>query len=132
MKLSGLLAVVGLGLVQPATAAADCYFVVVFGAERPVIKMPRYSHRFATFVHQFPDGRLEAFSISWLPQTGKVRPLWPCAEPGRNFNLEETLRLRCAHRLLVACWVPYQIHPDLWQLALWQRSRLDILQVLYK
>jgi hypothetical protein len=132
MKLSRLLVVVGLGLVQPASVAADCYFVVVFGAQRPVIKMPRYSHSFATFVHQFPDGRLEAFSISWLPQTGRVRPLWPWPETGRNFPLDETLQLCCANRMQVACWGPYQIHPDLWQLAQWQRSRLESGQVLYK
>lgn len=133
MSKAWLLAVVGLGVAAgEAPAAGDCYFVTVFGAQRPVIKAPRYSHSFATFVHRFPDGRLEAFTISWLPQTGKVRPLRPSPEPGRNFTLAETLQLCSANRMEVACWGPYQIHPNLWQLAQRQRCRLESGQVLYK
>jgi len=131
--MSWWLAVVGLGLsAQPGPAAGDCYFVIVFGAQRPIVKAARYSHSFATFVHQMADGRLEAFTISWLPQTGKVRPLRPWPETGRNFPLDETLRLCCANRMEVACWGPYQVHPDLWRLALGQRNRLETGQVLYK
>ena len=132
MNKAWLLAVVGLSLFAEEAPAADYYFVVVFGAQRPVVKAARYSHSFATFVHQFPDGRLEAVTLSWLPQSGKVRPLWPWAEAGRNFPLGETLQLCAANRMEVACWGPYQIHPNLWQLALWQRNRLETGQVLYK
>jgi hypothetical protein len=121
-----------LALSAPAAAAEDAYFVVVFGAQRPVVKAPRYSHSFATFAHLLPDGRLEAFTISWLPATADVRPLLPEPEQGFNFDLPTTLRLCQQNRMEVACWGPYRIHPDLWNRARWQRSRLESGQVLYK
>lgn len=115
-----------------AAAAEDVYFAIVFGAQRPVVKAPRYSHSFATFTHLTPDGRLEAFTISWLPATGEVRPLRLWAEAGRNFTLEETLRLCQENRMEVACWGPYQIQPELWQRACWQKDRLESGAVSYK
>jgi hypothetical protein len=118
---------------SPQAACADGdYFVIVFGAQRPVFKVARYSHSFATFVHRTPEGGLEAFTISWLPQTGRVRPLWPWPEPGRNFTLLETLQWCYANNMEVACWGPYQVHPDLWHRALAQKARLESGAVLYK
>ena len=134
MRATWLLGLVGLGLgpAGPTAAAGDAYFVAVFGAQRPVVKAPRYSHSFAVFAHLAPDGRLEWFTISWLPCTGRVHPLRLRPEPGRNFTLQETLGLCQQNRMEVACWGPYQAHPDLWQRALWQKERLKGGQVLYK
>jgi hypothetical protein len=134
MRVRELISAVGLGLALagPAAAAEDAYFMVVFGAQRPVVKAPRYSHSFATFAHLLPDGRLETFTISWLPVTADVRPLRPEPEAGFNFDLPTTLRLCRENRMEVACWGPYQIHPDLWHRARWQQSRLESGQVLYK
>jgi hypothetical protein len=115
-----------------AVAAEDAYFVIVFGAQRPLIKDPRYSHSFAAFAHLTPDGRLETFTISWLPRTAEIHPLWIEPEEGCNFDLCATLRWCRDNRMVVACWGPYQIHPDLWRRALWQKWRLESGQVLYK
>ena len=124
----------GLALGQPAAAPVcqDVYYVVVFGAQRPGLKAARYSHSFATFVHLAPGGGLEAFTISWLPRSARVKPLFPVPERGRNFTLQETLQLCQANRTEVACWGPYQVHPDLWHRARWQKGRLEGGQVLYK
>jgi hypothetical protein len=120
------------GLAGRSSAAQDAFFVVVFGSERPVIKAPRYSHTFATFIHLRPDGLIEQFTISWLPVTDNLRPYAVLPEIGRNFTLVETLRWADENRLATARWGPYQIDPDLWNRALWQKQRLDSGQVLYQ
>ena len=61
-----------------------------------------------------------------------MRPLSPSPEPGRNFDLHTTLALTRENRMEVACWGPYQADPDLWRRALWQKSRLEGWQVLYR
>src|SRR5262249_51940011 len=86
----------------------------------------------AAFAHRTPDGRLEAFTISWLPRTGQVRPLAPEPEEGYNFDLQATLRFCYDNRMEVACWGPYQADADLWRRALWQKRRLEAGQVLYQ
>jgi hypothetical protein len=134
MKSAGLLAALTLWSCLPARAstAGDTYFVIVFGSEHPVIKAPRYSHTFATFIHLTPDRRIEEFTISWLPLNGDIRPLCPAPEVGRNFTLVETLRLSEENGLVVARWGPYQIDPDLWNRAVLQKQRLESGQVLYR
>src|SRR5688500_9295583 len=72
--------------------AGDEYFVVVFGAQRPFIKTARHAHSWAAFVRRTPAGAVESFTISWLPDTGRVRPLAIRPEAGRNYTLEETFR----------------------------------------
>jgi hypothetical protein len=121
-----------LTLAAPVPAQADTFFVTVFGAQRPVIKLARHSHSFATFVRVYPNGCAADFTISWLPATGNVRPFALKPEPGRNFSLVETFQLCADNGMGVAAWGPYQIHPDLWNRALAQKSRLDSGQVLYK
>jgi hypothetical protein len=134
MKVIPILGVAGLwlGLATPAPAAGDQYFAIIFGAQRPVIKVPRYAHSFAAFVHWMPGGRFESFTISWMPWTEEIRPLWLEPERGRNLTLRETLRWCYENRLEMAAWGPYQIQPDLWRRALWQRCRLETGQVLYQ
>src|SRR5262249_44262934 len=134
MRVNRILYLLGAWLVcaSPALAAGDLYFAIVFGAQRPLIKVPNYSHSFAAFARLTPTGRLEAFTISWLPRTGEVRVLRLEPEPGRNFSLAETLQFCSDNRMVVARWGPYQIHPDLWHRAQWQKTRLESAQVLYK
>ena len=130
---AGLIAaVLGLAACVRADAAPDAYFVAVFGVQRPGVNLPRFSHSFAVFAHLRPDGRLEAFTISWLPRTGEVRPFWPAPEEGHNFDLYSTLRWIDDNNLEASVWGPYQCDPDLWRRALYQKTRLESGQVLYK
>jgi hypothetical protein len=128
---SAVLALVGL-LALAGGAAHGAFYVVVWGAQRPVIKDPRYSHSFATFIRTCPDGRLEHFTISWLPVNGEVHVLRISPEPGRNFGLAETLELCRRNRMEVARWGPYEVTEDLWARAVEQRGRLERGEVLYK
>jgi hypothetical protein len=127
MKLQAALLVAGF-LIAPAALSspgADRYYVIVWGAQRPVFKSPRYAHSFATFVHIDCAGRTEEITISWLPATGYVRPLARRPEPGRNFSLCETLDYCGQNRMEVAAWGPYITTEDLWQRALCYKARLD-------
>jgi hypothetical protein len=132
MKIGWYLWAIGLLLAPAAARAGDAYFVTVFGAQRPLIKLPRRTHSFAAFFRVCPGQRVEAFTISWLPASGEMRPLALAPEPGRNFTLNETLAFCAANRMEVAAWGPYQIDPCLWDAALRQKARLESGQVLYK
>jgi hypothetical protein len=91
-----------LALGAGARAGEDMYFAVVFGAQRPLLQLPRYTHSFATFAHLDPAGRLEAFTISWLPSTAEVRVLRLQPEPGHNYTLAQTLKWCRDNRMQVA------------------------------
>jgi hypothetical protein len=117
--------------------AGDAYFVMVFGSQR-ALNIPNYSHSWATFVRVTGDGtgprgrRLEAHTISWLPETAVVRAWALLPECGRNFDLHTTLRdaLDCDER--VSMWGPYPIDRDLYCRALKQIHLLASGRVRYK
>ena len=113
-------------------AADEAYYVVVFGAQRTPIKSPRYSHTWASFVHERADGTTEVATLSWLPATGEVRPYALRPEQGRNFSLEETLCMCRSNRMEVTIFGPYRICPELYQSALMQIARLEGGQVSYQ
>lgn len=112
--------------------AQDAYYVVVFGAQPPGLKNPRRTHSFATFIRTDAAGGVEYFTISWLPVNGNVRPWAIHPEVGRNWGLEETLRLCRELDLRVATFGPYQIDCDLWNRAVVQKQWLESGNVLYK
>lgn len=126
------LAGLSVGQAAPSCPAEDSYYVIMWGGQRPVFKAARYSHSWATFVHVCCDGRTEELTISWLPVTGQIRPLARRPEPGRNYALRETLDYCACHGMEVAAWGPYQIDPDLWNRAIWQKARLDSGMIQYK
>jgi hypothetical protein len=115
--------------------AQDYYFVMVFSSERDS-PMPKYSHTWATFVKAtpvLPQGFvLEAHTISWLPENGVMRVVALLPEPGRNFDLESTLRwaLNSGQRLFM--WGPYQVDPALYDRARAQKALLESGCVRYK
>jgi hypothetical protein len=118
----------------PTCDAADEYYVIVFGqqADPP---LPRFTHTWAIFVKAIPlpDGRrqLEAYTISWYPQTGVVRCLW-LPEPGVNLDIVATLRQARALEAQTAMLGPYRIQPELYERAVRQVMRLQSGQIRYK
>src|SRR5207245_6408751 len=110
---------------------------LVFGSQRPRPN-PNYSHSFATFVHATGEGRFpkatvfkDVFTISWLPVSGRVRTGALFPEPGRNYELHETIRWAYASCQRISVWGPYEIEQDLFCRA---RRQFDLLndQVRYK
>src|SRR5581483_9978023 len=87
-----------LALLLPASPvrASEFYYVIIFAAQRDALQ-PRYSHSFAAFARARGTGPcadyycLDAFTISWLPQTLELHPFRLLPEPGVNLDLHRTL-----------------------------------------
>lgn len=93
-------------------AAADRYFVVVFGSQS-MPKVPQQTHTFLTGF-RVPAGQTapaDVFTISWLPATLVIRDLRLHPEPGVNLTLDQTLQLVTAQRQRVSLWGPYEVPP---------------------
>jgi hypothetical protein len=134
------LAVTAVALVLYCAAparAGEAYFVMVFGSQQTP-NNPNYSHTWATFVRATGEGpgpqgyRLEAHTISWLPENLIVRTRALLPECGRNFDLHATTRYALANDERVSLWGPYQIDPELYGRALKQIDLLESGQVRYK
>jgi hypothetical protein len=134
------LAVTAVALLLSAAAPArarDFYFVMVFGSQQTP-NNPNYSHSWATFVRATGEGpcpqnyRLEAHTISWLPENMIVRTRALLPECGRNFDLHTTIRYALGNDERVSMWGPYVIEPDLYGRALRQIELLESGRVGYK
>jgi hypothetical protein len=98
------------------------YFLLFFGSQ-DALRHPAYTHTWATLV-RVPEsevGRcapaaggcvdplLDVQTISWLPTKGTIDPRNYTVEPGRNYDLHETLRLAYDTKQSVAVWGPYEV-----------------------
>lgn len=118
----------------PIHAADDRYFLLVFGAERPS-RSPDHAHTFATFVKRSETAegaRLEVRTISWLPAKLPVRTLKIRPEAGHNYELHETIRFLQGDGQRVSVWGPYEIRPELYEMAGCQIARLNSGAIRYK
>jgi len=117
-----------------AARADNRYYIMMFASQRDNPKLPRFAHTFATFVHIGNTGgkeRIEAHTISWLPQTLDVVPrLRP--EPGKNFDLKATLTWAERDGQRVIAWGPFQIDKKLYELAREQVERLNKGGIAYR
>ena len=119
-----------------ANAAADEYYLLMFGSQR-VPANPNYAHTFATFVKVCQTGPAkktitEAHTISWLPANLKIRIGALLPEDGHNFGLHETLKFAGSTKQRVSLWGPYPIEPELYERALRRKGVLESGQVRYK
>src|SRR5206468_2996196 len=76
--------------------------------------------------------RLECVTISWLPESLKVRLFALCAEPGVNLGLHQTLKYTLGNDERVSMWGPYRIEPEVYAWATRQRDHLESGEVRYK
>jgi hypothetical protein len=98
------------------------YFLILFGSH-DLLHRPQYSHTWATLVRMRAsevgqcgtrtpgcvDPALDVHTISWLPVTGKINPRNFCVEPGRNYELHETMKFAYDSNQSVAVWGPYEV-----------------------
>ncbi len=96
----------------------------------------------------YKNREFEAFTISWLPADftrhphlcvfrGNGSSINPenntCPlEPGRNFSLEETIKLATHDNLTVAMWGPYEIAKPGFDLAVKRKRLLDEGKIKYR
>jgi len=114
-------------VVWPSPSQPARYFFTLFAGQSVPFR-PRTAHTWATWtkVTPTPTGLLvEPITISWLPASGVVRPLWPWPVPGRNLSLEETLRIMAEHNSRVSRWGPYEVTAEQFRLALRQYNFLQ-------
>jgi len=109
--------------------AGERYYLLVFGAQTTP-KLPRFTHTWVTVVRVAPAApgcrpAVEAHTIIWLPEKVFINTLWPCVEPGRNFTLDETMRVVLGQCERVSLWGPYEIPPGLYRKALIQKGFME-------
>lgn len=120
---------------EPSAPIPTRYFFILYGGQSLPFK-PRTAHTWATFVKAAPavDGTmlLETVTISWLPETGQVKPYRLRPERGRNFTLDETFALAESHDDRVSMWGPFEINAERYEQAVAQRQRLESGVVRYR
>ena len=100
------------------------FFMIVWSFQGPDDDLV-HAHTFVSFYsgNDLQKGIVHPETISWLPATGTVQPFG--AEEGRNFSLDETLRMACHARRQVRSWGPYEVRAELVERA---KKRLALLQ----
>lgn len=96
---------------------------------------PKTAHTWATFVkacHSSDTLVLETFTISWLPVDMPVKPLRLRPVHGRNYSLEETMRLYTTGKHEIGLWGPYEIREYWYQEAALRKANLDSGCVKYR
>ncbi len=101
-------------LAAPAAAGADDY-LMVFAADS-IPYNPTKAHTFAAVVRvETAGGRpprvVDVTSLSWLPESMKVRAFALRPERGRNVPLEETIGVWEESGGRVCLWGPYRVTP---------------------
>jgi hypothetical protein len=97
---------------------------------------------------KYMNREFEAFTISWLPEDfltnpnlcvfdGPLSRTIPAnnkcpISPGRNFTLEETIKLAVAQKNAVAMWGPYEIKQEAFDLAVKRKELLDGGTIKYR
>jgi hypothetical protein len=97
---------------------------------------------------KYKNREFEAFTISWLPSDFMTNPNLcvfdgplsrtipqnnKCpVSPGRNFTLEETIKLAVAQKNAVAIWGPYEIKQGGFDLAVKRKNLLDGGTIKYR
>jgi hypothetical protein len=99
-------------------------------------------------IQKYGNREFEAFTISWLPADFMENPNLcvfdgPLSRtipknnkcpvlPGRNFSLEETVKLAVAQKNAVAMWGPYEIQKPGFDLAVKRKELLDGGTIKYR
>ena len=99
-------------------------------------------------LRRYKNREFEAFTISWLPSDFMTNPdlcvfkgtgarLFAKANkcplsPGRNFTLEETIKLAANEKSAVAMWGPYEIDKKAFDLAVKRKRLLDAGTIKYR
>lgn len=123
-------------------SAGEAYYLLMFGSQT-IPNDSDNSHTWATFVKATWEGEYNCLppnaavhlcqvTISWLPENGVVRTLALLPECGRNWGLDETIRLVQKNCQRVSLWGAYRICPELYNLAAKQVNLLESGEVRYK
>jgi hypothetical protein len=121
------------------------YFVLFFGAH-DALHRPQSSHTWATLVRMRAsdvgpcgtvtpgqvDPALDVQTISWLPVSGKIDTRSRVVEPGRNYELHETMKFMGDAKASTAVWGPYEVWHGFAHRYMVQKTFLDSGAVGYQ
>lgn len=131
------LTVLALLTAPSSVVAADCYYMLIFSAQK-CGNPAKYAHSFGAFVKVKDRDRcqgphdLEITGISWLPQTLDVHPYRRRPETGVNLELHATVQWCLDNRTRVSVWGPFEIDKELYRRATIRRDLLEGNTVLYR
>jgi hypothetical protein len=132
----------GLYAVRPPTPAAhldrstlnyaesgERFYVLIF-ASQTVPRRPIYAHTWATVVRTVdheggPTSIAEQQTISWLPASLKIQPLYLHPVPPVNLGLHETIAYAHDNGERVSMWGPYECRPSFFHRFLIQKEFLE-------
>lgn len=124
----------------PRAEAEERAFALIFGAQAEP-NLPRYSHTFATFVKTKDappadappaKAKLDVCTISWMPRRLDIQILSLRAEPGVNLDLAGSMQWARRVSARVTLWGPYEVQPELFEMAKRQADRLDSGAISYR
>jgi hypothetical protein len=124
-------------LLAETATGEEFYYVLVFGSQQ-IPARAQFAHTFAVFAKATGQGPcsenygLEAYSISWMPQTLEIRTVALLPECGQNVELHYTIRWALSTGQRISVWGPYQIDKELYDRAIEQIRLLQGGEVLYK
>jgi hypothetical protein len=108
--------------------ANERYYVLLFGSQTKP-RIPRHTHTWATMVKvtqaEGAEPSLETQTISWLPDSGRVRVWKIHVEPGSNLELHETIKKMLHTGQRVSLWGPYETWHGLYARYTTQKAFLD-------
>jgi hypothetical protein len=112
------------------------YYVIVFGSQSTP-KLPRFTHTWATVAHavEEADGtpRLkEHHTISWLPASLNIQPLYLHPVQAVNLGLHETIEYVQGNTERVSEWGPYECLPRIYLRFLVQKEFLETYAIGYQ
>jgi hypothetical protein len=97
-----------------AARGEERYYAMIFGSQSSP-KLLRYTHTWATFVRVVGEGddprgyQVYPHTISWLPETLRIRTWALLPEKGVNLDLYATLDAVYRDRESVTMWGPFEI-----------------------
>jgi hypothetical protein len=112
---SPLLVAMALSVPAPGPTAAADYLIIFAGDSAPYRATKAHTFAALVRVETTPGGPARVTdlqSISWLPETMKVRALAMRPEVGRNVPLNETLEFYLRPGSHVNAWGPYLVKPE--------------------
>lgn len=111
------------------------YYLMVFGSQT-CPKVPRYVHSWATIVKvtEQPNASplIEQHTISWMPDTLKIKPWRFRVEKGVNLDLHFTIEEMHRHKERVSMWGPYETWRGLYRRFVVQKEFMESGQVGYQ
>ncbi|MBY0512733.1 MAG: hypothetical protein K2P78_02335 [Gemmataceae bacterium] len=102
----------GEALARVPPPPGERYYVLFFGSQDKS-RRPAYTHTWATLVRAVDvpgsEPALEVHTISWLPTKLDIDALSRHVEPGRNYDLHDTLRNAVRTKQDTTMWGPYEV-----------------------